>query len=43
MRSTSISSDSKLVRSVIGGNCKIGKKVDIMRSIIMDGVEIRDK
>lgn len=38
MKSTTISSDSKLVRSVIGGNCRIGKKVDILRSIIMDGV-----
>lgn len=43
MKSTVVSGESKLVRSVIGGNCRIGKKVEILRSIIMDGVDIRDK
>lgn len=43
MKSTVVSSESKVVRSVVGGNCRIGKKVDILRSVIMEGVEIRDK
>lgn len=38
MKSTTISSECKVARSVVGGNCRIGKKVDILRSIIMDGV-----
>lgn len=43
VKSTAVSTESKVVRCVVGGNCRIGKKVDILRSIIMDGVEIRDK
>lgn len=43
MRSTVIGTDSKIVRSVVENNCKIGKKVEILRSVIMADVEIRDK
>lgn len=33
---------SKIRRSLIGANCKIGKNVEIFNSILLDGVEIKD-
>lgn len=43
MKSSIINNDVKITRSCIENNCKIGKKVEILRSVIMGGVEIRDK
>ncbi|KAJ5076418.1 translation initiation factor eif-2b subunit epsilon [Anaeramoeba ignava] len=39
---TSIQQNSRIINSVIGRNCKIGKFVDIKNSILWNGVEIGD-
>ncbi len=43
MKSTTICGETRITRSCVENNCEIGKKVEILRSIIMGNVEIRDK
>jgi NDP-sugar pyrophosphorylase family protein len=38
MKSTIIGVDTRITRSCLENNCKIGKKVEILRSIIMGDV-----
>ena len=37
-----VGNSSKIRRSVIGANCKVGKNVEIFNSILLEGVEIKD-
>jgi len=39
---TSVDSESKIINSVLGKDCKIGKGVVIENCIIWDNVEVKD-